>query len=44
MPDYTSNEIVDIILILEEYHNSYPQAAVLYRNQFPQSRDIQIIV
>jgi len=34
MPDYTSNEIVDIILVLGECHNNYRQAAVLYRNRF----------
>jgi len=38
MPDYTSNEIVDIILILGECHNNYRQAAVLYHNRFPHRR------
>jgi len=38
MPDYTSNEIVDIILVFEECHNNYRQAAVLYRNRFPRRR------
>jgi len=28
MVDYTSNEIVDIILVLGECHNNYRQAAV----------------
>jgi len=42
MPDYTSNEIINI-LILEECHNNYRQAAVLYRTNFLID-DIQIIV
>lgn len=36
MPDYTPNDIVDIILVLGECHNNYRQATVLYRNRFPQ--------
>jgi len=35
MPDYTLNEIVDIILILEECYNNYRHTAVLYRIRFP---------
>jgi len=42
MPDYISNEIVDIILVIEECNN-YWQAAALYRNWFPYRHDIQII-
>ncbi|KYN16080.1 hypothetical protein ALC57_11669 [Trachymyrmex cornetzi] len=38
MPDYTLNEIIDIVLVLEECHNNYRQAAVLYRNRFPHRR------
>lgn len=38
MPDYTSNEIVDIILALGECHGNYAQAARLYRNRFPDRR------
>jgi len=40
MPDYTSNEIVDIIMVLGECHNNYRQATVLYRNNnwFPHRR------
>jgi len=38
MPDYTLNEIVNIILVLGERHNNYRQAAVLYRNWFPHKR------
>jgi len=38
MPNYTSKEIVDIILVLEECHNNYQQAAILYRNRFPHRR------
>ncbi|KYN15046.1 hypothetical protein ALC57_12735, partial [Trachymyrmex cornetzi] len=32
------NEITDIVLVLEECHNNYRQAAVLYRNRFPHRR------
>ncbi|KYN21999.1 hypothetical protein ALC57_05611 [Trachymyrmex cornetzi] len=35
MPDYTLNEIIDIVLVLGECYNNYRQAAVLYRNRFP---------
>ncbi|KYN19186.1 hypothetical protein ALC57_08485 [Trachymyrmex cornetzi] len=38
MPDYTLNEIIDILLVLRECHNNYRQAAVLYRNRFPHRR------
>jgi len=38
MPDYTLNEIVDIIMVLGECHNNYQQAAVLYRNRLPYRR------
>jgi len=38
MPDYTSNEIVDIILVFGECHNNYRQATVLYCNRFPHRR------
>jgi len=34
MPDYTSNEIVDIILVFGECYNNYRQAAILYHNRF----------
>jgi len=40
MPDYTSNEIVDIILVLGEYHNNYQQTAVLYHNRFLHRRHL----
>jgi len=36
--DYTSNEIVDIILVLGKCHNNYRQAVILYRNRFPHRR------
>lgn len=36
MPDYIPSEIVDIILVLGECHNNYRQAAILYRNRYPQ--------
>jgi len=38
IPDYTSNEIVDIILVLGECHNNYQQPTVLYRNRSPHRR------
>ncbi|KYN29105.1 hypothetical protein ALC57_01468 [Trachymyrmex cornetzi] len=38
MPDYTPNEIVDIILVLGECRGNYVQAAELYRNRFPNVR------
>jgi len=44
MPDYTSNEIVDIILVLGECHNNYRQAAVLHTVIDFLIDDIQIIV
>jgi len=36
--NYTSSEIVDIILTLGECYNNYRQAPVLYRNRFPYRR------
>lgn len=38
MPDYTRNEIVDILLILGEYRNNYRAAERLYRRRFPGRR------
>ncbi|KYN15946.1 hypothetical protein ALC57_11805 [Trachymyrmex cornetzi] len=38
MPEYTLNEIFDIVLVLRECHNNYRQTAVLYRNRFPHRR------
>lgn len=35
MPDYSPNEIVDILLILGECRHNYRRAAVLYRRRFP---------
>jgi len=35
MPDYTLNDIVDIILVLGEYRCNYQQATELYRYCFP---------
>jgi len=35
MLDYTPNDIVDIILVLEEYCCNYQQAAELYHDRFP---------
>jgi len=34
MADYTSNEIVDILLVLGECHRNYRQAAILYRERY----------
>jgi len=36
MPDYTANEIVDILLILGECQRNYRAAARLYIARFPQ--------
>jgi len=45
MPDYISNEIVDIILVLEECHNNYQQKQRHYRTVIDfLIDDIQIIV
>lgn len=35
MPDYSPNEIVDILLILGECRHNYRRAAALYRRRFP---------
>lgn len=35
MPDYSANEIVDILLILGECRRNYRRAAALYRRRFP---------
>lgn len=35
MPDYSPNEIVDILLILGECRHNYKRAAALYRRRFP---------
>lgn len=36
MPDYTPNEIVDILLVLGECQKNYRQASILYANRFPE--------
>ena len=36
MPDYTANEIVDILLILGECRRNYGEASRLYRARFLQ--------
>jgi len=38
MPNYASNKIVDVILILGECHNNYRQATILYHDLFPYRR------
>jgi len=38
MPDYTRNEIVDIIMILEECRGNYHAVAQLYYVRFPDRR------
>jgi len=37
MPDYNSNEIVDILLVLGERRDNYRRAAALYQ-RFPRRR------
>jgi len=38
MPDYTRNDVVDIIMMLEECRGNYRAAARLYCVRFPDTR------
>jgi len=38
MPDYNSNEIVDIYLMFGECRDNYRRAAALYHQRFPRRR------
>jgi len=38
MPDYNSNEIVDILLMLGECKGNYRRAAALYHQKFPRRK------
>lgn len=38
MPDYTANDIVDILLVLGECQRNYVQASILYAARFPERR------